>query len=104
MIETPAAALMAQDLAKESDFFSIGTNDLIQYTYAADRTNGAASDYVDDELRAVLKLIEMTISAAHENGIPAGVCGELAADRIFRDKFISMGIDSLSVSWGQWRQ
>lgn len=104
MIETPAAALMAQDLAKEADFFSIGTNDLIQYTYAADRTNGAASDYVDDELRAVLKLIEMTISAAHDNKIPAGVCGELAADRIFRDKFISMGIDSLSVSRGQRRQ
>ena len=98
MIETPSAALMAEELAKEADFFSIGTNDLIQYTYAVDRLNSAAQKAVDPEYNAVIRLIEMAVRAAHKNRIPVGVCGELASNTAFTAKLLEIGVDELSVN------
>ena len=98
MIETPAAALLSDEFAKEVDFFSIGSNDLTQYTTGADRINSDMEKYYDSAHPAVLKLIEMTVENAHKNGIPAGICGELAADFAMSDFFIKIGIDELSVS------
>lgn len=98
MVETPAAALISEDLAKEVDFFSIGTNDLTQYTLAVDRQNQKLESTCDTHHPAVLKLIEMTVDNAHKAGIWAGICGELAADTDLTETFLDMGVDELSVS------
>lgn len=98
MIETPAAAVLSAELAKEADFFSIGTNDLTQYTLAADRTNGAVAKLYDQRHPAVLKLIELTVKSAKEAGIEAGVCGESAADPGLTEFFLRIGVDELSVA------
>lgn len=98
MIETPAAALMSAELAKKVDFFSIGTNDLTQYTLAVDRQNTALDPFYDPHHPAVLALIRMVVENAHANGIWAGICGELAADRLLTVDFLRMGVDELSVS------
>ncbi len=101
MIETPAAAVISDLLAKEVDFFSIGTNDLIQYTLATDRQNESISSFCDDYHEAVKRLISMTCSGAHKQGIWVGVCGELAADKKMTEFFVSAGVDELSVSPSQ---
>lgn len=98
MVETPAAAICAEDLAGEVDFFSIGTNDLLQYTCAIDRTNARLEPFTDPHHPAVLRLIRMTIDAAHRQGIRCGICGELAADLSLTETFLRMGIDDLSVN------
>lgn len=98
MIETPAAALMSRELAKEVEFFSIGTNDLTQYTLAIDRQNQKLESFYDAHHPAVLKLIEMTIENGHKEGIWVGICGELAADETLTETFLNMGLDELSVS------
>ncbi len=100
MIETPAAAIISDLLAKEADFFSIGTNDLIQYTYplAADRQNRSISSFCDPHHEAVMRLIRLTCKHARENKIWVGVCGELAADPSLTTEFLSLGIDELSVA------
>ena len=98
MIETPAAAIISDDLAKKVSFFSIGTNDLIQYTLACDRQNLSVEKFCDTHHKAVLKLIKMTIENAHKNGVWVGICGELAADISLTETFIRMGVDELSVS------
>lgn len=98
MIETPAAALISDLLAPEVDFFSIGTNDLIQYTLAVDRQNPLLSAHCDPRHEAVLRLIAQTAEAAHKHGKWVGICGELAADRSLTATFLKMGIDELSVS------
>ncbi|MBR6329996.1 MAG: phosphoenolpyruvate--protein phosphotransferase [Lachnospiraceae bacterium] len=100
MIETPAAALCADELAHHADFFSIGTNDLIQYTCAADRTSPDAGEYFDPKSPAVLALMEMTVKAAHDHGITVGVCGEMAADLSCTKLLLEMGVDVLSVNPG----
>lgn len=99
MIETPAAVIIADDLAKEVDFFSIGTNDLTQYTIAVDRQSVSGLDkFYDAKHPAVLKMIKMTVDSAHKAGIWAGICGELASDISLTETFIKMGVDELSVS------
>ena len=98
MIETPAAVMIADDLAKEVDFFSIGTNDLTQYTLAVDRQNAKLDRFYDPHHPAVLKMIQMVINSAHREGIWAGICGELGADLTLTETFMKMGIDELSVS------
>ena len=98
MIETPAAALISSDLAKEVDFFSIGTNDLSQYTLAIDRQNQSLDSFFDRHHPAVLHLINMSIETAHSVGIWCGICGELGADLSLTEKFLQMGVDELSVS------
>ena len=98
MIETPAAAIMAEKLAGEVDFFSIGTNDLTQYTLAIDRQNQHLEKFYDAHHPAVLKLIQMTVEGGHKAGIWVGICGELGADTELTAKFIEMGVDELSVS------
>ena len=98
MIETPAAALCADDLAEEVDFFSIGTNDLTQYTCAIDRQNAKLERFADTHHPAVLKLIQMTIDAGHRHNIWVGICGELGADLTLTETFLKMGIDELSVN------
>ena len=100
MIETPAAALLSGELAREVDFFSIGTNDLTQYTLAIDRQNAKLDSFYDAHHPAVLKFIQMVINNAHAAGIWAGICGELGADLELTQTFIQMGIDELSVSPG----
>jgi len=97
MIETPAAAMISDVLAKEADFFSIGTNDLTQYTLAVDRHNNALSRFTDPHHLAVLRLIELTAKNANQAGIPIGICGDLAADMELTKNFIQMGINELSV-------
>lgn len=98
MVETPAAAVMSDELAPEVDFFSIGTNDLTQYTMAADRMNANVSDLFDPSDPAVLRLIEMTAKNAHDHGIWVGICGESAANTDLTGFYMSIGIDELSVS------
>ncbi len=98
MIETPAAALISDKLAREVDFFSIGTNDLTQYTLAADRQNKEVSDFIDPHHLALLRLIKLTADNAHKYGKWVGICGELGADTALTPLFLSMGIDELSVS------
>ena len=98
MIETPAAAIISAELAKEVEFFSIGTNDLTQYTLAIDRQNQKLEPFYDAHHPAVLKLIEMTIENGHKAGIWVGICGELAADDTLTETFLDMGLDELSVS------
>ena len=98
MIETPAAAIISDKLAQMVDFFSVGTNDLIQYTLACDRQNPKLEEFCDTHHEAVLKLIEFSAKNAHANGIWIGICGELAADTTLTKTFLKMGIDELSVS------
>ena len=98
MIETPAAAVCADELAEEVDFFSIGTNDLTQYTCAIDRQNAKLERFADTHHPAVLKLIQMTIDAGHRHNIWVGICGELGADLSLTETFLKMGIDELSVN------
>ena len=98
MIETPAAAVISDRLAPMVDFFSVGTNDLTQYTLACDRQNAAIEQFVDTHHEAVLRLIEMSAKNAHEHGAWIGICGELAADTSLTECFLRMGIDELSVS------
>lgn len=100
MIETPAAAVLSEILAKEVDFFSIGTNDLTQYTTACDRQNQNLGDFYDPHHEAVMELLRIIAANAHKAGIPVGICGELAADPTLTDTFIEMGFDELSVSPG----
>ena len=100
MIETPAAVMMSGELAKEVDFFSIGTNDLTQYTLAIDRQNPKLDKFYDDHHPAVLSMIRMTVENAHKAGIWAGICGELGADTSLTKEFLEMGVDELSVSPG----
>lgn len=97
MIETPAAALMSDRLAKEVDFFSCGTNDLTQYTLACDRQNDGVGRFFDPHHPAVLRLLKLVADNAHKNGIWVGVCGDLAADPQMTETFLAMGIDELSV-------
>ncbi len=98
MIETPAAALISDDLAKEVDFFSIGTNDLTQFVLAVDRQNPRLENLYDPHHQAVLKLIRMTVENAHQAGIRVGICGELAAEASYTRMFLDMGVDELSVN------
>lgn len=100
MIETPAAVMMSDELAKEVDFFSIGTNDLTQYTLAIDRQNPQLDAFYDAHHPAVLRMIKQVTDNAHKAGIWAGICGELAADLTLTEAFLEMGIDELSVSPG----
>ena len=98
MIETPAAAIISDRLAPMVDFFSVGTNDLTQYTLACDRQNAAIEQFIDTHHEAILRLIELSAKNAHANGAWIGICGELAADTTLTEKFLRMGIDELSVS------
>lgn len=100
MIETPAAAIISDKLAPLVDFFSIGTNDLTQYTLAIDRQNPKLDDFCDTHHEAVMRLIEFTVQNAHKNNKWVGICGELASDVTLTEKFIKMGVDELSVSPG----
>lgn len=98
MIETPAAVMMSDVLASKVDFFSIGTNDLTQYTLAIDRQNTELDMFYDAHHPAILKMISMVVENAHKAGIWAGICGELGADRTLTKEFLAMGVDELSVS------
>lgn len=98
MIETPAAAIISDELAREVDFFSVGTNDLTQYTTAVDRQNANLDKFYYPHHKALLRLIKMAADNAHKNGIWIGICGELGADMELTETFLSMGIDELSVS------
>ena len=100
MIETPAAVMISDLLAEEVDFFSIGTNDLTQYTLAIDRQNQSLDEFYDAHHTAVLRMINQTVQNAHKAGIWCGICGELGADQALTKLFLSMGIDELSVSPG----
>lgn len=101
MIETPAAVMISDELAKKVDFFSIGTNDLTQYTLAVDRQNSKLDAFFDPHHPAVLKMIKMVVDNAHKAGIWAGICGELGADTSLTREFLKMGVDELSVSPGR---
>ena len=98
MIETPAAAIISDLLAKEVDFFSIGTNDLTQYTLAIDRQNNKLDSFYDAHHESILRLIKMVVDNGHKAGIRVGICGELAADLSLTETFLKMGVDELSVS------
>ena len=98
MVETPAAVMISEELAKEVSFFSIGTNDLTQYTLAIDRQNQSLDTIYDSHHPAVLRMIRMTIENGHKGGAWVGICGELGADTTLTERFIKMGIDELSVS------
>lgn len=98
MIETPAAAIIADDLAAHADFFSIGTNDLTQYLLACDRQTSELAEYCDPHHPALIKVIEMTVNAAHRAGIWVGICGEAAADPAFLEYFLDIGIKEISVA------
>jgi len=98
MIETPASVMISEELAKEVDFFSIGTNDLTQYTLAIDRQNQSLDNFYNSHHTAVLKMIRMTVENGHKGGCMVGICGELAADTSLTETFIDMGVDELSVS------
>ena len=98
MIETPAAAILSDRLAKEVDFFSCGTNDLTQYTLACDRQNNDLGRFYDPHHPAVIRLLKMVCDNAHKNGIWGGICGELGADLELTETFLAIGIDELSVS------
>lgn len=98
MIETPAAVMISAELAKEVDFFSIGTNDLTQYTLAIDRQNAKLDNIYDPHHPAVLRMIQMTVENGHKEGCWVGICGELGADTALTETFLKMGVDELSVS------
>lgn len=101
MIETPAAVMLSDELAEKVGFFSIGTNDLTQYTLAVDRQNPKLDSFFDPHHPAVLKMIKMVVDNAHKAGIWAGICGELGADTSLTREFLKMGVDELSVSPGR---
>ena len=101
MIETPAAVMVADDLAEEVDFCSVGTNDLTQYTLAIDRQNQTLEAFYDAHHPAILKMLRMIVEAAHRHGAWAGICGELGADPSLTKEFLRMGYDELSVSPGR---
>ncbi len=101
MIETPAAVMISEELAKEVDFFSVGTNDLTQYTLAMDRQNEKLDSFFNPHHKAVLRMLDMVVKNAHDNGIWAGICGELGADLELTKTFLEMGFDELSVSPGK---
>ena len=98
MIETPAAVMVSRELAEMVDFFSIGTNDLTQYTLAIDRQNASLDEFYDPHHPAVLRMIKMVVDSAHEAGKWAGICGELGADLELTRTFLEMGVDELSVT------
>lgn len=98
MIETPASAVISAELAREVDFFSIGTNDLTQYTLAADRQNSKLNPFIDIHHPAVIQLIRLTAESAHKAGIEVGICGELGADTSLTQFFLEIGIDEVSMS------
>ena len=98
MIETPAAALISDLLAKEVDFFSIGTNDLTQYTLAIDRQNPKLDSIYDAHHTAILRLLQMVVDNGHKENCWVGICGELGADLSLTEQFVQMGFDELSVS------
>ena len=98
MIETPAAVMVSDRLAKEVDFFSVGTNDLTQYTLACDRQNNDLGRFYDPHHPAVVRMLKLVADNAHKNGIWVGICGELAADLTMTETFLAIGIDELSVS------
>lgn len=98
MIETPAAVMISDELAEMVDFFSIGTNDLTQYTLAIDRQNEKLDEFYNPHHKAILKMIQMVIDNAHKAGKWAGICGELGADTELTEAFVQMGIDELSVA------
>jgi len=98
MIEIPAAAVIAENIAEEVDFFSIGTNDLTQYTLAVDRGNEKISHLYDSYHPAVLKLIYFIVKAARKTGIPCAVCGEIAGDPVFAPLLLGMGVSALSMT------
>lgn len=101
MIETPAAVMVADELAEEVDFFSVGTNDLTQYTLAIDRQNDSLEKFYNSHHPAILKMLKMIVGAAHRHGAWAGICGELGADLTLTKDFLAMGFDELSVSPGR---
>ena len=98
MIETPAAVMISDELAKMVDFFSIGTNDLTQYTLAIDRQNEKLDRFYNPHHKAILKMIQMVVDSAHQEGKWAGICGELGADPELTETFVCMGVDELSVA------
>lgn len=98
MVETPAAVMMAEELAEEVQFFSLGTNDLTQYTLAIDRQNPKLDNFYDSHHPAVLRMIKHTVEAGHRHGCWVGICGELGADQTLTETFLRMGLDELSVS------
>ena len=101
MIETPAAVMVADELAEEVDFFSVGTNDLTQYTLAIDRQNQSLDEFYDSHHPAIMRMLQMIADAAHRHGAWAGICGELGADLSLTKEFLAMGYDELSVSPGR---
>ena len=98
MIETPAAVMISDELAEMVDFFSIGTNDLTQYTLAIDRQNQKIQDLYNPYHKAILRMIRMVVDNAHKCGKWVGICGELGADTALTETFVNMGIDELSVA------
>ena len=98
MIETPAAVMISDELAALTDFFSIGTNDLTQYTLAIDRQNERLDDFFDTRHKAVIRMIHMVVENAHRAGKWVGICGELGADTGMTETFVNMGVDELSVA------
>ena len=98
MIETPASVIISRELAKEVDFFSVGTNDLTQYTLAIDRQNNKLDAFYDPHHPAILEMIRMAAESAHAEGKWIGICGELGADLELTETFLEMGLDELSVS------
>ena len=98
MIETPAAVMVSDELAELVDFFSIGTNDLTQYTLAVDRQNGKLEDFYQPHHKAILRMIQMVVENAHKRGIWVGICGELGADLALTEVFLRMGVDELSMA------
>lgn len=98
MIETPAAVMVSDELAQMVDFFSIGTNDLTQYTLAIDRQNEKLDEFYNPHHKAILKMIKMVVENAHSHGKWVGICGELGADMELTRTFVQMGVDELSVA------
>ena len=98
MIETPAAVIMSDELAELVDFFSIGTNDLTQFTFAIDRQNEQLEEFYPPNHKAILRMIQMAVDNAHKCGKWAGICGELGADTELTQTFVDMGVDELSVA------
>lgn len=98
MIETPAAVMVSDELAEMVDFFSIGTNDLTQYTLAVDRQNEKLDEFYNPHHRAILKMIQIAVENAHKYGKWVGICGELGADTELTKDFLQMGVDELSVA------
>ncbi len=98
MVETPAAVMVSDELAEMVDFFSVGTNDLTQYTLAIDRQNQKLDDFYNPHHKAILRMIRMVVDNAHKAGKWVGICGELAADLTLTEKFVQIGVDELSVA------